>query len=421
MKKYWFYIDSYIHIAYKKDMVLFYNPYSGDILEYGGSPIISSIARRLKTPGNLQVIRLDESDLEKEGMQGFIDDIRTFYMGDLLDVSWSKGKPIQMPPVVKLQKDIANLKMDRYRSVGEDCMRYLSEISLYVTDSCDQNCRRCRKAFKQFLCCRANASGKGVLEYGAICSLLEQIKDRPPLDINILGGNLFMYGPLDKLVSKLDKDGVYPCYYLYYLNGADHHHQIHRLKTKHSKICLQVDCPIDKAKFRLILGALRNAGMEYDLEFIITSEEEYLESEKLTLEHNLSGASFIPFYNGMNLDFFRSFVFITRGDIKADSPSLNDLYARGKMNPANFGKLAIMPDGNVYANVNDSSLGKLGEASMPELIYRELSSGKSWMRLRRFYRPCKQCPYNVLCPPVTNYEFVLKRHAMCHIRKDTGS
>ena len=83
------------------------------------------------------------------------------------------------------------------------------------------------------------------------------------------------------------------------------------------------------------------------------------------------------------------------------------------MKISNFGKLTVMPDGTVYANVNASPLGTIDD-SLYSLVYKEFMEGKSWFKVRD-EAPCIDCVYQWLCPSPSNYEKVVGRPNLCHI------
>jgi pseudo-rSAM protein len=73
-----------------------------------------------------------------------------------------------------------------------------------------------------------------------------------------------------------------------------------------------------------------------------------------------------------------------------------------------------MPDNQVYANVNMESLGTIHD-TIYSLIYKELTEGKSWLRIRD-QKPCADCIYQWLCPAPSNYEIVLGKYNLCNIK-----
>jgi pseudo-rSAM protein len=72
-----------------------------------------------------------------------------------------------------------------------------------------------------------------------------------------------------------------------------------------------------------------------------------------------------------------------------------------------------MPDVKVYANPYFQALGTI-EDDIRELIYKELTEGKSWLRIRDV-EPCCNCVYQWLCPSPSDYELAIGKPNLCHI------
>lgn len=79
------------------------------------------------------------------------------------------------------------------------------------------------------------------------------------------------------------------------------------------------------------------------------------------------------------------------------------------------GKLTIYPSGEVYANVNCSVLGNIQDSSLKELLYKEITEGNAWLRIRGNEKPCNQCVNRDLCPSISNYELVIGKNNLCNI------
>jgi pseudo-rSAM protein len=75
-----------------------------------------------------------------------------------------------------------------------------------------------------------------------------------------------------------------------------------------------------------------------------------------------------------------------------------------------------MPNGDVYANVNHPALGNIDTHSIHEIVQKEVDEGKSWFRIRA-QAPCTDCIYQWLCPPLSDYEIVIGRSNLCHVKK----
>ena len=86
---------------------------------------------------------------------------------------------------------------------------------------------------------------------------------------------------------------------------------------------------------------------------------------------------------------------------------------------SNFiGKLVVLPNGDVYSNCNNSKLGNVNTDTIGSIVNKELNSNKAWRKIRKDLQPCKNCLFSYLCPPVSNYELILKTNNLCNVLLD---
>ncbi|MCP4150460.1 MAG: TIGR04150 pseudo-rSAM protein [bacterium] len=420
-KQYWFYIDSFVHISVKKDALLFYNPYTGKFIEYYGKKKVSKLVKRLQAPRNLGVVLLKASELEDHEISEFVNTIREYFMGDLIDTEFSEGKPVQMPRVIKIQKDVKYLKKDDSRTVGEGVMDYLSEVSLYINDRCEQNCVSCSSAYRQFRICTANKKKNLSLDMNVLDRFFMEIKSCSLSNINILGGDIFAFPELDSLIERISAVNYGTAtFFQHYLNIAGYKDELRRLKALESLCKLAVTFPVDENKLNAALDAVNDAGLETTPYFVIENETDIDKAETLVQKFTIGNFSFQPYFNGYNPDFFEDNVFIDREDIEEARPVLKDIYTRSTINFLNFGRLTVLPNGRVHANINESGLGIIGKDSVYEILIKEMETGKSWRKIRKNVSPCKSCLFENLCPPISNYSTGLGRYDLCTIRQKVG-
>ena len=105
MKGYWFFIDSYVYVNVIGIRALLYNTLDGNIIKVENAEV-ANLLLNLLSEDNCGVCFLEENDYLKEDMNCFINELRDKYMGDVIDVSLSKGKPIQILPYVNFPSKI---------------------------------------------------------------------------------------------------------------------------------------------------------------------------------------------------------------------------------------------------------------------------------------------------------------------------
>jgi pseudo-rSAM protein len=417
-RTYWFILDNYVHVSLKKDAVLFYNPLTGDILEYTGpaGETVTRLVKRLQSPRNMLVICLSERELADPVVAGFVSDMRGRFMADLLENSPGKGKPVQLMPHVKVHKDASFIKKISFRSVGERIMDYLGEIFLYVNGVCSLNCEMCASAYRQFLCCTRKFSAE--LDIASIKNLFIQLQGIPRFRLNILGGDIFSHSQWDELAGLLNRlPGTFEkVFYSHYLNLYKREERLALFPPGSVSFEVLVTFPVQEQQWRWVLKCLRVRGISAQFLFVISTERDIDDAEALIESSGLEGYAFFPFFNGGNRQFFEENIFLDREDIREARPGPKEIQARQLVNLSQFGRLTVLSNGSIYANVNAPRLGVLNRDGLHRAIYREMDRGKSWRRTRKQVKPCKGCTFEALCPPLSGCEYALGRNNLCHIK-----
>jgi len=181
---------------------------------------------------------------------------------------------------------------------------------------------------------------------------------------------------------------------------------------------MPVTFPLDEEKFKKAWEAVSRLEIDTTPVFIIQNNGEYNRVEELLTRFPVASPVFLPFCNGKNLDFFEENFFIHREDIEENKPGLRDIYINSTVNADNFGKITLLADGQIYANLHASTSGNLRENSLYDCMFKEMKVGRSWRKIRKNVEPCKQCNFEKLCPPISNYSFAIGRYDLCHIHPE---
>ncbi len=170
---------------------------------------------------------------------------------------------------------------------------------------------------------------------------------------------------------------------------------------------------IDNLYDELIIP-LQNIQAQIKLSVLVFSEKDYLLLSEKIKNKSISDTRIIPIYNSQNLDFFKSNVFTDLDELSNIVLTKQEIFMRQSLNILNFGKLTIMPDGTVYANVNYEPLGLIDD-TVYSLVYKEFAEGQSWLQIRNQV-PCANCIYQWLCPSPSNYETAIGQQNLCSIK-----
>lgn len=408
-ESYWFFLEPYMHISVKQNCLLLYNTLNGKVLQYNNDEIIK-LVKKLISEKKLFVIKLSYKELQSFEIANFVNQVRKYYMGDIVNCSYSKIKPIQLMPILSIQSEGPATTY-----FGEEIMKSLTEISFYINNNSNQNSRIFSNGFKQFLFCNNNHNKYNELILEEIIFFISESKGSMLSQVNILGGNIFTYSKFSELISNLNNLQAIKSYYIYYLDLKDCEKKLDLIRNKNSEINILISCPVNEYELSLVIKNIKRIKIKTIFTFIIEKEKHIEKIEKIISKLGIEQYSLQPYYNSKNLTFFKNNVFITKKELLQSKIKQKDIHARMAINPFQFGKLTVLSNGNIHANVNAPKLGKIGENSLYDIIYKEMTRGKSWRRLRMKVKPCRSCVFNLLCPPLSNYEYALGRNNLCNI------
>jgi len=412
-KKYWLVIEPYVHISLKKDKVLFYNTLNGSYLLYYKPFELLQLVKKLISKKNLLVVPVRQEELEsKQWLKDFVADIRENFIGDVVPQSLAKGKPFQMMPMVKNMQDVKYLKRDSFRSVGENIGEYLHSLTLYINGMCDLDCSFCDIAYKQGLCCTKGNSNQE-LSLSTLENLFKQTKESNLSRISITGGNIFKYSNFNKLLQLLLLLTDRLINFTFHVSNFDKE-KVRQIVSAGFDLTAIVSLNYDIQEIARQLKEL-NVFSNMNYSFLVESEADFEKSEMLISEAQMKNYSYLPVFNGNNLIFFKDNIFLNCEDILESKSEQRDILAKQQLNQLNFGKIIIMSNNNVYANVNVPKIGVIGEEDIHKILYREMLNGKSFLKTRKYLTPCKSCVYQYLCPSPSNYELFFKRNNLCNV------
>lgn len=416
MKQNYFFIEPYVHVSIKNETCLVYNTLSHNHLIYRNRPEVLKLLQDISSKDHLGVIRLTDHEMNNDRISRFVRDMRHHFMGDLVDAGKSDGKPVLMRHSPVVRKDIRYLTREKGSPAGEDILNYLTEMSVYINSICGSRCRDCDKYYKQYLCCTRPGTKNRELPFENISDLIQQVKASGLLRLNILGGNLFKYKHLNRLAGMLKRSRIPVVFHLNsgHLPGAAG--RLEALDFENARYQLMVTSLDSEDNIKNALRLTKPFQTRVTYMFTVQSEDDLTKVRSLVNRFELSEYGLKPFANGNNEPFFRDNVFLDLQDILKAGPGQKEIYANGILNRLSFGRITILVNGAVHANVNSPAIGKLGKDTISEILTREMENGKNWWRIRSKLKPCMNCVMRDLCPPPGNYEYALRRNNLCNAR-----
>lgn len=407
-KNYWLYIAPHVYCRIEGTNALLYNTQNRQVIQTANAQNIELLVN-LHDRTNLGAIYLEGIMLTDPILEEFLAEFVRKGMGELLDVDQQRLKPIQMMPVLNLQRDIDRFQRHETNTATKDSLRYLIELNLFLNDACQQGCALCHTCYRQGPCCTRSGGDKPQeLDIDHLRRVLYQIKYSNVGKINLLGGDVFRYSHYRELLGHLS--GLEDRVHIW-------NHYAHFPRTIDALPPLAYDVvvtfPCQDDLFHSCIQAL-SLGSQHKYHFYISSAAQYGQAVSLIETYHINNYSLHPVFTGDNLDFFEQNIYNDWQDILDGVKSFRQIFANQKLNSNYFGILTVRPAGDVFADINSPSLGNIRDMEICEIISKELTDNTAWRRTRTS-APCRHCLYQYLCPPPSGYEAALGKPNLCHV------
>jgi pseudo-rSAM protein len=410
IKKIWLYLEPSVFISEDKQSCLFYNANTHKSVLFKKNETINNLVIYLQNPDNMYSILININDLDgNDDLYDFIVSLQEAGCGDIIE--GELPKPVILPPLLNLQKSVERLKKNNIPT-GDKITSYLHEVTIYVNGDCQYNCNGCQHRFRQMPFC---TKSENTLDFDVLNNFLSSIA-YTNANINITGGNPFQYPKLYELLDELGKRLSLQTFIVNYRNIPEDLTVLYIFTSPQFKLDIVVDDSFEIDTLISVATKLQQGKINQLWKISIASESEYERAEQLLLllsEHDIK-AEIKPLYINNNLSFFEENIFISQDDILGIALDRQNIFALQMLNTNDFGKLVILSDGKIYANVNHNPVGSIYDP-ISDILVKELETGQSWRNTRYNVTPCSKCCFKLLCPSPSNYEIVIRKPNLCHI------
>lgn len=412
MKNYWFYLEPYTFIFHSNSTGkrVIYNTLNSAYLPVPESDFIANLLERLDDAGNGYCVTLTEEEIAgNTPFKDFTGQIAKTFSGGLMEAVEGETKPFLFKPMLFLNAEIRKAKEEDISFLGERILENLNEVTLYLPG---KGCAPQENLYCKQLIYPISWQGKASLSVSDYLALLLDLETSGVDKVNILGGDLSPEGILPKLLPTLKHGKFKKVFYI----SLDELNEscLSWLEDEQAEIVVWVS--LSGNKERLETQMHRFASEKVIWKWIVTSEDDIAAIDKFMVPEPVN-MEMIPLYTGKNLLFFEKYVFNSLDDILEEPVSRKTVFRRQTLNENFFGKLTIFPDGEVYANLNFSPIGKYPQQSLKELAFKELTQPTAWFYLRDQSSPCADCVNRYLCPSPSNYELAMNKANLCTIIK----
>jgi len=412
MNKYWFYLEPSTFLFSKKKEILVYNSVSFSSRKFKHTPKLKKIVASLLEIGNMYCIEICEDEIKDKEVEYFVKYIRESFSGDLINSLIIK-RPVIFPPIQKLQFNLTGLEKANFRDLGEEIIKVLNEVSIYIGGENPKSSLNKVEVFKQFdYCKKTDGMYISILK---LKSVLKTLKDFHHLSLNIIGGNVFSYPDIEKLFAELMEISGIKYLYSSYCDIPLNSKIYSSLEASQIQLKVLIDFPVDFQILDLISESLIENNCNFEFLFAITSASDYNKAIFIIEKFSIKQYEIKPVFTGYNKAFFKKYVYLDENDLFQAQLSRNEIFLNQTINTINFGRLRIMENGLVYSGFNDVSIGSI-ITPLINLIHKELKKSDSWLKIRN-QKPCKPCLYQWICPSPSGYELAVGKPNLCHIAK----
>lgn len=409
MRNYWFYLEPYTFIFRSDIKYVIYNTLNSAYIHAPENKLVINVLEQLENASNGYCLTLTERQIGDNQFRDFIKQIERTFSGGLIEATEETAKPFLFKPMLFLNAEIRKSKEEDITFLGKRILENLNEVTLYLPGT-GYNSKE-NTYYKQLLY-PISWQDKSSMSISDYLVLLLDLEMSGVNKVNIIGGNLSQSGILPDLLPTLTHNKFKKVFYLSFdkLDEAFYNW----LDNEQSELVIWVSPSSNKERLETQMYQFASKSVTWKL--IVTSEEDIAFIENLIIPE-MAIVEMKPLFTGQNLSFFQKYVFNSLNDILEEPISRKTIFRRQTLNENFFGKLTILPNGEVYANLNFSKIGKYPQQSLKELAFKELTQPTAWFYLRDKLKPCMHCVNRYLCPSVSNYELVMNRPNLCTIVK----
>ncbi len=158
-----------------------------------------------------------------------------------------------------------------------------------------------------------------------------------------------------------------------------------------------------------------NTSSDIEIVFLIESDSQLLYAQELIEKYNVINHRIKPIYNNSNIDFFESSVYLDPEDFADNEIKRKEIYANQIINRNYFGNLYVFADGSVKTTILDNKIIGRIDQDFVSILRSACQETSNWFLTRNKVEPCRNCCFNELCPPISDYELQIGKYNLCNI------
>lgn len=397
MKDFVLTIDSNTFIWTHSGEGLVYNSSNFKSVSFKVHGVIEEICRLLDKPENLYSVTLSKTEVEIPYLKKWIEDMLLIESAIFKPVD--ENVTVSLKPILKIQNNISKIVSNYNCSDITDC---LQEVTFHLTGANISNEEL--EYHKQFF---YPTKVKEYLKYNELISFLKFIPQKKNVALNFVG-DCDLYPEIKALCDLLDKRNNSVTFYFRLEDIRRIWNNSHTMIDNYN-ICLL--CKVNE-ETKEHLNFVQENTLNARIQFLISSEKENSIIE--TIDMADLNYDITPIATSNNHDFFSQYIYLEKEDCSNIKMRKRSIFINQTLNGNFFGKLEILPDGSMWDNLNFQRIGFINE-NFSKLMFTVFNNKRAWFYNRR-QEPCINCLYQWLCPSPSNYELVLNKPNLCHVK-----
>jgi pseudo-rSAM protein len=270
-------------------------------------------------------------------------------------------------------------------------------------------------SYNQFLSC-LNIGDKYIeADFNKINEIIDLLYPLSLKNLNILGGNILKYSKFEHLIKRLNDIKLQTNLYfkhtdLLNLNNIEIFKEI-----LYEKIILNITVSNKYSieDIERIVYYFRKINVITKIIFLIIDKFDF-EKANNTIDYiKIDKYGFVPIFDKNNFTFFKENVFFNKEDLINFRTNQIQLFQNNEINMLDFASLILFPNGDSFTNINTNAIGNIHQNSIYDIINSSFTQNGGWFLTRNKVNPCKDCEYNSICPPISNYERFFNKFNLC--------
>ncbi|MCG8308458.1 MAG: TIGR04150 pseudo-rSAM protein [Cytophagales bacterium] len=401
MKKFWLVLFPDTFLWIKNGQGIIYNSINFRHFTFCCSDDIKKLCDTIVDLDSLYSVEITDSLLCNKQVRQWVDAVTSMDAGVLIEQNGRNKKMVSYYPYLKIQDNKDHILWEHNLNIGGRIIQNLDELIFYINGSANGS----DQLFRQT---NYPLDSTMSLKFEQIESFVTKCRNGSISKITFVG-DLLNYTDLHKLKKWIHTND----YFIHLVLLADDFQTDLTTSEWFSSERITVEIVINDYTSLDQLEYLEDFSDKVSWKFPINSVAQFESANTGIYEKELNDYDIIPIYNGRNATFFEAHVFMTKDEFCDLNLSRREVFINMALNINYFGKLTIMPNGIVYANVNREPLGNT-DTPIYDMVFKEMTDGRSWLRIRD-YEPCRNCLYQWLCPSPGNYELVMGTPNLCHV------